>query len=128
MTGFRTIGAALLALALTGCAGGMGSLGEAPAPKVTMAGRWLLAAPNAPACGMNFTQAPNASEGAIAPEGGCPGNFFTSRQWAFEQGDLAVRDHNSELLAQLKFVDNRFEGKSVAGLPVTLTRSGPPIQ
>ena len=128
MTGLRITAMTLLAFALAGCAGGMGSLSDPPTPKVTMAGRWLLSAPNSPSCGMNFAQPPNSVEGTIAPEGGCPGNFFTSRQWAFEQGDLAVRDHNSELLAQLKFVDNRFEGKSVAGLPVTLTRSGPPAQ
>ena len=26
-----------------------------------------------------------AVEGTIAPEGGCPGKFFTSRKWTFEQ-------------------------------------------
>ena len=114
-TGSRITAATMLALALAGCAGGMGSLSETPSPKVAMAGRWLLAAPN-------------ANDGAVAPEGGCPGNFFTSRHWAFEQGDLALRDHNDELLAQFKFVDNRFEGKSAAGLSVTLARSGPPVQ
>ena len=41
------------------------------------------------------------AEGTIAPEGGCPGNFYTSRKWTFEQGSLVIRDHNGQPLGQL---------------------------
>jgi hypothetical protein len=124
MTTLRIAAAALLAMTLADCAGSglSGALNKRPAPQVAMAGRWLLAAPNAPACGMSFGEAPGAQSGAIAPEGGCPGNFFTSRQWAFAQGGLTINDHNNELLAQLDVADGHFAGKSVTGLPVTLTR------
>jgi len=37
----------------------------------------------------------------IAPEGGCPGNFYTSRKWTFEQDALVIRDHNGQPLGQL---------------------------
>ena len=124
MTTLRIAAAALLAMTLADCAGSglSGALNERPAPQVAMAGRWLLAAPNAPACGMSFGGAPGAQGGTITPEGGCPGNFFTSRQWAFAQGGLTINDHNNELLAHLDFADGNFAGKSVTGLPVTLTR------
>ena len=55
--------------------------------------------------------APAASEGTIAPEGGCPGKFFTSRKWTFDQGGLTIRDHNGQPLAQLSDAGRRFEGK-----------------
>jgi hypothetical protein len=62
------------------------------------------------------------SEGAIAPEGGCPGNFFTSRRWAFEGGALLIRDHNGELLGRLALAGSRFEGAATDGKQITLTR------
>ena len=40
-------------------------------------------------------------QGTIAPEGGCPGSFFTSRKWTFEHGALIIRDHKGESLAEL---------------------------
>lgn len=91
-------------------------------PAADMTGRWLLGAPNAPSCGMAFNGAPGAREGTIAPEGGCPARFFTSRRWAFEQGSLVIRDHNNEPLATLQFTGNRFEGPATAGMTVTLSR------
>ena len=123
----RTAGAILAVVTLAGCAGDNLSLGGStpaapPVPQLNMAGRWMLAAPNAPACGMTFRAAANAREGAIAPEGGCPGNFFTSRHWEFEQNKLVIRDHNSEPLAELTFANGRFEGKAVNGTPITLSR------
>jgi hypothetical protein len=88
-----------------------------------MTGRWLLAAPNSPACGMAFAGAPGAQLGTIAPEGGCPGNFFTSRKWNFEQTGLVIRDHNGEPLAQLSLASGtNFDGKASSGEPVTLSR------
>jgi hypothetical protein len=117
--------ATLLVISLAGCAGTGGLLpgveDKPPAPKVDMAGRWLVITPNAPSCGMIFSA--GADGGTIKPEGGCPGDFFTSRHWAFEQDDLVIRDHNSEALAQLRFAGGRFEGKSAKGLQVTIARN-----
>ena len=62
------------------------------------------------------------AEGTIAPEGGCPGKFFTSRKWTYEQGSLVMRDHNGQPLAQLSGTGSNFEGKAVTGEPVMLTR------
>ncbi len=96
---------------------------SAPQPAADMTGRWILAAPNSPSCGMQFNGAPGAREGTIAPEGGCPARFFTSRRWAYEQGELIIRDHTNETLAKLSYTGNRFEGPASAGMTVTLSRS-----
>jgi hypothetical protein len=87
-----------------------------------MAGRWILAAPNAPTCGMNFAGAPGAQSGSIVPEGGCPGNFFTSRRWTLDQGTLMISDDENQPLASLSFAGGRFEGQATAGMAVTLSR------
>jgi len=94
------------------------------APAITMAGRWLLASPDGRLCGMNFSAAPGATEGRIAPEGGCPGNFFTSRQWALDQGALVIYDHKEQTLARLagSTPPGRFEGTAVSGIAVNLSR------
>jgi hypothetical protein len=92
-------------------------------PPVDLAGRWVLASPNAGSCNMNFGSTPGASEGTIAPEGGCPGNFFTSRKWTFEAGGLVLRDHTGQQLARLAAAGGgRFEGESTSGQAVSLTR------
>ena len=70
-----------------------------------MAGRWVLASPGAGHCGMNFAGAAGAREGTIAPEGGCPGRFFTSRRWALEQNAVIIRNHAGEMLAQLNVAE-----------------------
>jgi hypothetical protein len=112
------------ALMLAGCAGSpLGTAAPpATAPAVDMTGRWLLSVPDAPSCGMNFAGAPGASEGSIAPEGGCPGNFFTSRHWTLAQGALTIDDHQNQPLAHLMFAGGRFGGQAAAGTPVTLSR------
>jgi hypothetical protein len=66
--------------------------------------------------------APGAAEGTIAPEGGCPGQFYTSRKWSFDSAGLVIRNHNSEPLAQLTAAGGRFAGQSSAGEAITLTR------
>lgn len=71
---------------------------------------------------MNFGHAPAAAQGTIAPEGGCPGNFFTSRKWTFEHGVLTMRNHKDEPLAQLSFSGGRFEGHDTGGAALTLSR------
>jgi hypothetical protein len=93
------------------------------APPVSMAGRWTLNSPGAGACAMNFAGAQGAAEGTIAPEGGCPGNFFTSRKWVFEQDGLVIRDHTGKPLAQLAVVSpSRLDGQATGGQPVMLAR------
>jgi Protease inhibitor Inh len=136
--------AAALAIALSACdsattRGGImplpGSITErgsaappgAPRPggaaPVTMTGRWVLAMPNAGFCNMTFAGTPGTAEGTIAPEGGCPGNFFTSRKWAFEPTGLVIRDHNGVPLAELNTAaPNRLEGRATSGEQVSLTR------
>ena len=117
----------LIVLALAGCAGESAvtgsptaARGAAPEP---MGGRWQLAAPGLSPCVMNLGGAPGDGDGTVAPEGGCPGNFYTSRKWSFEQGALVIRDHNGQPLAQLaREGPGRFEGKATNGQPLTLTR------
>jgi len=119
----------LAGLALTSCAGGMSLPGSetapqaAPPPAVSMAGRWLLSSPGRGQCHMTFGGgASGGLEGTIRPEGGCPGKFFTSRKWTFEQGGLVMRDHNGQPLAQLSDSGGNFDGKATSGEPITLTR------
>ena len=120
-------GAAALAL-LAGCSttnvasvGASAPMRAEPAPD--MAGRWMLSGAAGSACGVTLTGAPGAAEGAIRPEGGCPGRFFTSRKWTFEGGALVIRNHNNEPLGQLTMAaPGRFEGQATGGQPVSLTR------
>ena len=98
-----------------------------PAPKVDMNGRWLLSAKTSPPCGMAFRASADGQSGSIMPEGGCPEDFFKSRIWSFETGDLVIQNQDNELLAQLRFVGGRFEGKSTIGTPVILARTILPV-
>ncbi len=136
---------ALLALAsLAACSGTtiLGGNPEPPAapppaaepppvtpPPVDLAGRWQLSAAAGGSCFMTFGDAPNApasggaaAQGPIAPEGGCPGSFFTSRKWTFEDGTLIVRDFKGRPLAQLSYVGGHFEGQDKSGGALTLSR------
>jgi protease inhibitor Inh len=88
-----------------------------------MAGRWQLASAGSGACGMTFTGAAGGVEGTIAPEGGCPGKFFTSRRWAFDQDALLIRSHTGEVLGRLAMpAPGRFEGQATTGETLALTR------
>ncbi len=91
-------------------------------PPISLNGRWRLAAAGAGACFMNFAQTGGAAQGTIAPEGGCPGNFFTSRKWTFEHSALIIRDHKSDVLAELSFAGARFEGHQAGGGALSLSR------
>jgi hypothetical protein len=93
-------------------------------PPVAMAGHWTLASPSGGVCGMAFTAAAGGAAGKIRPEGGCPGNFYTSRQWAFEDGALVIYDHKQQPLARLASSQppGRFDGTAASGIPVTLSR------
>jgi len=121
--------AVLSALVLAGCASEQAVTGTPVsgtrfgAPPEPIAGRWQLAAPGQSQCVMNFNAAAGEGEGTIAPEGGCPGNFYTSRKWTFEQGSLVIRDHNGLPLGQLALAaPGRFDGKATNGQQVLLTR------
>ena len=133
----RCASAALALLALAACSSGpTGPAGGEPqaaapggpsgaqiAPPVDMAGRWTLASSAGGACGINFRPTTGVGEGAIAPEGGCPGNFFTSRKWTYESTGLVIRDHTGKPLAQLAAAGaGRFEGRTSEGAGITLSR------
>jgi Protease inhibitor Inh len=90
-------------------------------PPIDLAGRWRLAAASG-ACLMTFAPAPGGADGTIAPAGGCPGNFFTSRKWTFEHDMLIIRDHKNEALAELSFAAARFQGQAAGGGSITLAR------
>ncbi|HUZ31078.1 MAG TPA: AprI/Inh family metalloprotease inhibitor [Xanthobacteraceae bacterium] len=81
-----------------------------PPPPVDLAGRWRFTAVGAGACFMKFGAEPGAAQGTIAPEGGCPGKYFTSRKWTYEHDLLIVRNHKDEPLAQLSFAGGHFQG------------------
>ena len=70
---------------------------------------------------MTLGATPGAAQGTIAPEGGCPGSFFTSRKWTFEHDSLVMRDHKGQKLAQLSFTGGHFEGQDGSGGTVTLS-------
>ena len=122
----------LIAMLLGGCAGGQGlttgGTANAQVPDAGMAGRWMLTAPNAPMCGMNFRGAAGAREGSVAPEGGCPGKFFLSRRWKLEQDALVINDDEGNALVSMSFADGQYKGQAAAGFPVTLTRPPSPPQ
>jgi hypothetical protein len=134
-----------LAAALSACSGGhlIGSAepaaqspAEAPLspPPVDLAGAWQLAAATGGTCVMNFADgagsrpgapAPAGSrpgQGTIAPEGGCPGDFFTSRQWTFEAGMLIIRDFQNRPLAQLSYSGGGFQGQDARLGALTLSK------
>jgi hypothetical protein len=90
-------------------------------PPVDLAGKWRLSAAGGGACSMTFGGSTGASDGSIAPAGGCPGNFFTSRKWSYENDKLVIRNHKGEVLTQLSFANGHFEGQAAAGA-VTLAR------
>jgi hypothetical protein len=92
-------------------------------PPTSLAGKWTLSSTGAGSCTMTFGAQPQASEGTIAPAGGCPYNFFTSRKWNYTTAGLFIRDHNAQQLAQLSPTsDGRFEGKTSAGQELALSR------
>jgi len=93
-------------------------------PPVNLAGRWTLSATGSTSCAMTLgANNPDATEGTVAPGGGCPFNFFTSRKWNYTDAGLTLRDHNAQTLAQLAPAGpSRFEGKTNAGQEIALSR------
>ena len=94
----------------------------AKSPPVDLAGKWKLSAAAGGGCLVTLTANPGATEGKIAPAGGCPGNFFMSRKWTFATDRLTVRDFKGQALAELSFAKDHFEGKDAAGGAVRLAR------
>ena len=128
---FATLPLLLATLLLAGCWGTDRAAVEntanaapaAAAPPTSLAGKWTLSSAGAGSCAMTFGAQPDAAEGTIAPGGGCPFNFFTSRKWSYTSAGLVIRDHNAQTLAQLAPVGNdRFEGKTGAGQDISLAR------
>jgi hypothetical protein len=113
-------------MTLAGCAGEQFSLGSsAPAPApidASLVGRWILNAPNAPSCGLEFNGTSSARAGTVTPDGGCPGNFYTSRRWAMEGDALTITNDENQPLAQFKSAGTHFEGRSASGTMITLSR------
>jgi Protease inhibitor Inh len=102
---------------------GAGAAPAGIAPPFGLAGRWTLSSIGTGSCAMTFGTGQDATEGTIAPAGGCPFNFFTSRKWTYSQAGLAIRDHHAQVLAQLTPAGpSRFEGKTSAGQDVALSR------
>src|ERR1700730_9761518 len=66
-----------------------------PPPRVNLAGKWALSAAGAGSCAMTFGAQPEAVDGTIAPAGGCPYNFFTSRKWSYTSAGQEIRDHHA---------------------------------
>jgi hypothetical protein len=92
-------------------------------PPVNMTGRWRLVSATGQSCNMTFSTTPSStapagSQGAVAPEGGCPGKFFTTRHWTFDHDALELLDHKNEPLVEMKRnAAGRFEGEAAgAGL------------
>jgi Protease inhibitor Inh len=123
----------LVALALAACnTDGLGGAGSGSgsssfsspmSPPTPIAGRWLFSSPGRGQCNMTFGSAnAAAAEGTIAPEGGCPGKFYMSRKWTYDQNGLTMRDHNGQTLALLAGEGGRFAGKATSGEAVTLGR------
>jgi hypothetical protein len=82
-------------------------------------GRWVLSAPNAPFCGLNFS-AP--AQGRVTPEGGCPARFFLARRYKLDGDKLTVSDENGETLGQLTASADGYSGTAAAGGPISLNR------
>jgi hypothetical protein len=136
--GAKTAAVLLMLMALAACAGSERLGGAQPEPTaaaapppsppppqpppVDLAGRWKLTAAGGGACAMTLGSAPGAVQGTIAPAGGCPGNFFTSRKWTFEHDMLIIRDHKGQSLAEFSFSGGRFEGQGPDGTALSLSR------
>src|SRR5215469_1406159 len=118
-----------LCLALAACASTTGPGGSrpeqatapavAPPPTLTpppldLAGKWRLSVTGSTTCTMTFGGSTGAADGSIAPAGGCPLNFFTSRKWSYESDKLVIRNHKGDVLAQLSFANGHFEGPAAS--------------
>lgn len=83
-----------------------------------------MTALNAPSCDIRFDGAPGQMQGTVVPDGGCPGDFYMSRNWTFtpDTRTLTIADAKKQPLAQLKLSGAQLSGQSTTGMPVTLLR------
>lgn len=108
-------------LSLTGCASQqLATANVADTSPGDLAGRWMLSMPQMPACGLNLS---GGLQGRIAPEGGCPGRFFTSRRYSLDNGTMTILDGENLPLGRLTARDDGFTGRAETGETVTLTRA-----
>jgi hypothetical protein len=84
-------------------------------PPVDLSGKWKLSVAGSGGCVMTLGDNPGATDGSVAPAGGCPGNFFTSRKWTYEHDKLIIRNHKSEVLVELSFDNGSFAGQGISG-------------
>jgi Protease inhibitor Inh len=99
------------------------------APPLDLAGTWQLTAAAGGACIVTLGDSTTAGtvpadRGTLAPQGGCPGNFFTARNWTFENGALVIRDFKGRPLAQLSYTGNQFEGQDARLGALILSKQG----
>jgi hypothetical protein len=122
----RILAGVAAALALAGC----GTVSDqTPASQIStevMTGRWILAAPNAPTCGLNVSGDPGVKQGSLVPDGGCPETFYLSKVWTLDGNVLTISDDSGGVLGQFTFANGIFAGTSAVGAPVTLTRQPVP--
>ena len=63
----------------------LGSSDAGPRQQISiMAGRWMLSAPNAPSCGLEFGGAPGRARAKSRRKAAVRADFFMSRRWALE--------------------------------------------
>jgi hypothetical protein len=114
-----------VAFGLAGCAGGASLTSTVPSPeaKNEINGRWVLSAPNAPFCGLNFSApARNSQDGRVSPEGGCPAKFFLSRRYRLDGDKLIVTDENNDVLGTFTASPDGYEGTAATGERISLNR------
>ncbi len=93
------------------------------APPIALTGRWHLAAASGKSCYVTLAVKPGAAaSGTTAPEGGCPGNFYTTRKWTYENGALILRDFKGQILGRLTYSGDRFEGQDNSGTAISLAK------
>jgi hypothetical protein len=110
-------------MTLTGCAGERVALESASTQKdLTIPGRWILSTANAPTCGLEFGGAASGHTGSVSPDVGCPGKFYTSRRWSVDEGAITITDAENQPLARFRLVGDRYEGQSMTGTLMTLSR------
>ena len=99
-----TLAVILWCVLLAGCTGSERLAGESAAPSAppdgagaagiappfSLAGRWTLSSAGTGSCAMTFGAGQDLTEGTIAPAGGCPFNFFTSRKWTYSAAGLTI--------------------------------------
>jgi hypothetical protein len=113
----------LVFLALMGCAGERVPFESTQMQKeLTIPGRWILSTANAPTCGLEFGGAASDRVGSVSPDGGCPEKLYTSRRWSMDERAITIINAENQPLAHFRLVGDRYEGRSMNGTPMILSR------